>query len=110
METLQQIYEGWPDSQLQGCSVKSVRCRTCRATIGVRCVDAPEGKAHFRYVTYFVYLVPLHTSIRHTPIMYTAYISLPDSPGVSSDVDTLVGGSSIVAIPLRIRMAACSRG
>lgn len=90
METLQQIREGWPDSQLEGCSVKPVRCRTCRATIGVRCVDAPERKAQFRYVTYFVYKVPLPASIKHIQIMHTAYISLHDIPGVFSDVNALV--------------------
>jgi len=67
METLQQVREGAPDSQLEGCSVSPVRCKTCRATVGVRCVDAPEGRARFRYVTSFTtYMVPLYTSIRHS--------------------------------------------
>ena len=55
METLQQIREGSPDSQLEGCSVRIVRCKTCRANLGVRCVEASEGKAQFRYVSYLYF-------------------------------------------------------
>ena len=52
METVQQVREGSPESQLEGCSVRPIRCKTCRTTIGQRCVDTPEERAQFRYVGY----------------------------------------------------------
>jgi hypothetical protein len=79
IETLWNIREGLPDSQLEGCFVNPVRCRICRATIGVRCVDAPEGKAQFRYVTYFKYPqgTPVYFSEAFLVYEYRIYFYAP---------------------------------
>ena len=51
-ETLQHIREGSPDSRLQGCSIRPLRCKTCRKPVGVRCIETPEAKMQFRCVCY----------------------------------------------------------
>ena len=50
IETFQEAREGSPDSQLEGCYVRPVRCKTCKVPIGVRCNEAPEAKVQLRYV------------------------------------------------------------
>ena len=72
METVQQVREGSPESQLEGCSVRPIRCKTCRTTIGQRCMDTPEERAQFRYVGY------LYPGI----LYYRIYTSTPGKTSV----------------------------
>lgn len=54
LETIQQLRDGSPQSELEGCVVKLTRCKICRVGLGVRCVETPEDKVHFRYVLYLL--------------------------------------------------------
>lgn len=50
LETVQQGRDGSPQSELERCFVKPVRCKICRVGLGVRCVETPEDKIQLRYV------------------------------------------------------------
>ena len=44
LEVMQGTRAASPDTELGGCVVRSICCGGCKHILGVRCVDAPEGK------------------------------------------------------------------
>jgi len=44
LEQVEQKRPGAPNSQLEGCVVCPLRCKECKAAVGVKCVEAPNSK------------------------------------------------------------------
>ena len=73
VETLQEMRAGSPDTELGGCVVRPICCGSCKTTLGVRCVEAPEGKFLLKYV-----LRCSLTFLRsHNPALFCLVIPLP---------------------------------